>query len=439
MFHCHLEKIALYFVTAKKGNRSTGGLIMQANFCEECGERLEPGAKFCENCGCKIEQEVGEGEAKKKLEPIQESKMEETKKTENHTQQLKNASEVKKGKPEKKKHNIFKVFFALGAIVVLCMVVWKVMPIEKEKASDGEKDKTSISDGRNKNNTSSDISDVEIIGTVGNTGGNAVNLGFALSIGNKVIYCNDLGIGGGGDTLITNMDGTDVKQFLGESCMTMDYDGEWVYYSHYLYDKGVFKIKPDKSEKARIADDEVAYLRVVGDWVYYFDSDFLLHRMKKDGSLNTVISDTPGEFINVDGEKIYYIEGAGEDGTIYQMNNDGTQKEQLLADKATKLIYHEGWLYYINISDGNKVYRVRTDGTGKEKILDEFCNSINIDKEWIYYTPYASNGLYRIKFDGTEKRTFAENEECYIFNIVGDKVYFVVFENDEDKVYIMPK
>lgn len=412
---------------------------MQANFCEECGERLEPGAKFCENCGCKIEHEVGKGEVKQKSESKQDSKQVVTKKTEKQIHQLKNTSEVKQVKPEKKKNNTFKVFFALVAIVFLCIVVWKVMPLEKEKAFDDEKDKTSISDGTNKNNTNSGISDIEIIGTVGNTGGNSANLGFALSIGNKVIYCNDLGIGGGGDTLVSNMDGTDVKQFLGESCMTMDYDGEWVYYSHYLYDKGVFRIKADKSEKNRIADDGVAYLRVAGDWVYYFDSDFLLHRMKKDGSLNTMISDTPGEFINVDGEKIYYIEGAAEDGSIYQMNNDGTQKKQLLTDKATKLIYHEGWLYYINISDGNKVYRVRTDGTGKEKILDEFCNSINIDKDWIYYIPFASNGIYKIKFDGTDKRTLVENKECYILNILGDKLYAVVFENDEDKVYIMAK
>ncbi len=404
---------------------------MQVNFCEECGEKLTPGAKFCENCGYKIDQEVCNVEKKQQPEPIQKREQEMAEKAENQISQSKNNSKVKNVTSSKKKSNVFAIVSVIAVMIVLCFAVWVLIPYGNEKASDNDDSKSSISDQKNNNNIGS--------GLVGNTGGNSANLGFAIGVGDKVIFCNNLGIESGGDTVITNMDGKATEQFLGESCMTMDFDGEWVYYSHYLFDRGIFRIKPDKSEKSKIADDEVAYLRAAGDWLYYSDSDFYLHRMKKDGSSNTIISDTPGEFINIVENKIYYIEGFGEDGTIHQMSTDGTQKKQLLTDKATKLIYHEGWLYYINITDGNKVYRVSTDGTGKEKLLDEFCNSINIDNNWIYYTPYSSNGLYKINFNGTGKQSFTENEECYVLNIVGENLYYVVFENNEDKVYIVPK
>ncbi len=419
---------------------------MEPIYCEECGQKLVPGSEFCDNCGYKVELDDLEKE-QPEMKPMVMQQSQEVEQPIEVSATNNMRSSLIQNRPKKKTKWL--IWVGGFAIVLIVLVVYSALrtSLDNEKSNS---DKNGLIS--NSNNTSKDIENIDKKSTglksdyddytpsLGNSCGNTVNLGFAVAAGDKMIFCNDLGMnGGGGETLIANIDGSDSKQFIADQCMTMDYDGEWVYYSHYLFDRGIFKVYADKSQNTKITDDEVAYLSVSGDWIYYFDAELMLHRIKKDGSEKNVLSDESGVYLNVVGEYIYYVEGVGDYGYITKMKSDGSNKQQLIPDQSGMLVYENEWLYYINVSDGSKVYRIRTDGSSKEKILDESCANINIDEGYLYYIPAGNKGLNRMKIGDTQKNTFMENEECMLVNIVEENILVVVNVDGENKVYSFKK
>ena len=131
----------------------------------------------------------------------------------------------------------------------------------------------------------------------------------------------------------------------------------------------------------------------------------------------------------------------------------------------------DGWLYY-GLWDG--LYKCREDGTSKVKLHDEVGGvyDINVINDWVYF---RSDGIYRIKtdgtsyeqiaaedvrggvhfvdgkiyngseyrmdFDGSEKeRIYNKNSACgYTLNIVDGWIYFFDTEigTEDDKIYKM--
>lgn len=295
---------------------------------------------------------------------------------------------------------------------------------------------------RQKNEQESEkVTQQQSIKYLGNSYGNLSNLGFSVAVEDEIIYVNDLGMNGGGSTLIMNKDGTNMKQFMDTLCMPMDYDGEFLYYAHFMFDDGIFRIRPDQSQKVKIADDTAIFLTVKEEWIYYVNAYSSLYRMQKDGTQRISLTESEEEiaFINVVGEDIYYIEMIDESGLITHIKNDGSQKKYLNDDEALLLIYDEGWLYYINITDDAKVYRMRTDGSQATKILDVSCMAINIDNGWLYYAPFIDKGLHRIDLNSGETKILFEDNLCILINIVGDNLYCLINEGEDNKIIVVPK
>ncbi len=84
------------------------------------------------------------------------------------------------------------------------------------------------------------------------------------------------------------------------------------------------------------------------------------------------------------------------------------------------------WIYYSNISDGDKLYKERKDGTDKIKLNDDTSFFINIIGDWIYYNSGNVSGsqVYKIKTDGTGKTNL--NFESSYLNVSGDWIYSVL-------------
>lgn len=99
-------------------------------------------------------------------------------------------------------------------------------------------------------------------------------------------------------------------------------------------------------------------------------------------------------------------------------------------------VERDGWIYYMNLAEGNSLYRMTADGySDKEKINDLHSQYIEVDDQWIYYlNVYSSSDvkLYRVKKDNTEN-TLLSKENIYYFDFDGNYIYYLAASEDSSK------
>ncbi len=129
------------------------------------------------------------------------------------------------------------------------------------------------------------------------------------------------------------------------------------------------------------------------------------------------------------GDEIYYSSTG-----IWRYNAEG-KDDKISEDEAFYLNYHDGWIYYSNLSDKGKLYRVHTDGSGKEALSDMRTESIDIVGDAVYYATTMLGGeeetpdigIYRLEPDGNSAKIISVNAEH--ISVLGDNIYFVDKDN----------
>lgn len=188
-----------------------------------------------------------------------------------------------------------------------------------------------------------------------------------------------------------NKDGTNKQQLINKIVRNFTISGEWIYFSTYADDKGIYRIRTDGSKLQKICDDSTLSLIVVDDWVYYIDFDVKTYKEEK----------------------------------IIRIKIDGSQKNNICDDAASNMNIQNGKIYYSNASDNNKLYSISIDGKERKKISDDISSCINISDDWIYYINDKVKGnIYKIKSDGSNK-TLVNNELCRCLNVFKDRIYYV--------------
>ncbi|WHY91656.1 DUF5050 domain-containing protein [Neobacillus cucumis] len=177
------------------------------------------------------------------------------------------------------------------------------------------------------------------------------------------------------------------------------------------------------------------------DWLFYNKRQGTalygtLSKIKTDLTLDTPLSanDDP-TYMNVLNGWVYYRNGR-DNGKIYKIKTDGTERTKLTDDSSTNVTVAGNWIYYANQSDGAKLYKLNIDGTGRIKLNDDQTSAINLIGNWIYYQNVSdSQKPYRVKIDGTERAKLNETS-AYYFQIDG---YWMYFRNpaDENRIYKM--
>jgi Putative cell wall-binding domain len=246
--------------------------------------------------------------------------------------------------------------------------------------------------------------------------------------------------------------------------------GNWIYYFNPYEDGyGLYKIRTDNSAKQKLSNRPVAYINVVGEWIYFVDLNDLstVCKVRVDGTGETVISSEKTKFLNVVGDWMYYLNGS-DNWTLYKMKTDCTQKTKLSSVSINNFAVYGDWIYYttsdyafhkvktdgtgtIDLSNFNALYfnvvdnwvyyidlsngyicKVSTDGTGKTIINREASEYLNIDNGWIYYINDNDNyTLYKIRVDGTG-RAKLNNVSTMIENIAGDWIYYYELDSSGD-------
>lgn len=84
-----------------------------------------------------------------------------------------------------------------------------------------------------------------------------------------------------------------------------------------------------------------------------------------------------------------------------------------------------GWIYYRNMTDGNKLYKIKEDLSEKQKLCDVVeANSINIIGSNVYFSAYKQGGMHNImhmKLDETKYALYSNN---YTFGTWGAAIVY---------------
>lgn len=256
----------------------------------------------------------------------------------------------------------------------------------------------------------------------------------------------------------------------------------WIYYTNQSDYQRIYKMKIGDTKGQKLSDDPYAsHLNVIGDWIYYADSEGGLCRMKTDGSELSLLTDYPVNFIQATSDYIYFLtsykgstgyqlrelhrikpDGSSDeilysylssdwdysiiDNDIYFLYwNSSTQSNILkkgsynnILNNVDKFLISGNHIYYINHED-KCIYKADMDGKNIVKVTNDTAKSLNVANGWIYYANTSDNSkLYKITIDGKDKSKVADFKIDSAINIAGGKIFYIE-TNRKYETYIMNK
>jgi len=216
--------------------------------------------------------------------------------------------------------------------------------------------------------------------------------------------------------------------------------GDWIYYRN----NGIWKIRTDGTEKQKLTDDIVAYINVIGDWIYYNGRDFdeteiNIRRIRTDGTQKANLNNVNSWYVTVIGDWIYYLQTTFDEygymmgGDIYKTKTDGTEVKQLTnSGYISSFSVDNGFIYYMFLFE-REIHVIDTNGENASTInvdttwgMSSFLGApVIVQDSWIYCFYHHSegemgaNGILKINKDGASTIVgYSHN-----FNIDGEWIY----------------
>lgn len=287
-----------------------------------------------------------------------------------------------------------------------------------------------------------------------------------------------------------NNDGTGDVEILGNE-KNIQYDclnicGDWIYYrkidrNSKDSNKGesLCKIKKDGTEKTELISDlQFRNMQIRGNYIYleiYSSNEIRFgkkgfykiyssnetrfgkkgfYKFNLDGTLSkAIIQDNNSENcynFDVIGDYAYFLRSY-DDGrlgrtSLDRINLDGTNKVQVIDNRNLvnlsfgKIMNDGEYIYYTKSymdtdeNGSNGIYRIKKDGTDEKKIYDGSVYDVNLSDGWIYCYSPDKNKILRMKNDGTEVSEIGFQN---VFNtgnyIAGDWIYYNVVCGKDSK------
>ncbi|WP_167578068.1 DUF5050 domain-containing protein [Ammoniphilus sp. YIM 78166] len=204
--------------------------------------------------------------------------------------------------------------------------------------------------------------------------------------------------------------------------------GDWVYFSNITNGNRLYKMRLDGTAKQKLNDDNALYINVMGDWVYYINRNdqMKMYKIRTDGTQRTKIDDQHSATVMVVvGDWIYYVTQS-EQYRIYKMNVNGTGKTRMGEDYGVEEMYVSAdWIFYTAQPQNLRIYKIKTDGTNRAQVTQDSARQLNVVGDWIYFVNQTLPGIFRVKWDGTGKTSFAaEYSNPTSLNVHGDWIYY---------------
>lgn len=189
---------------------------------------------------------------------------------------------------------------------------------------------------------------------------------------------------------------------------------------------GLYRNTKGKDDHVCLIEGSFNCINVVEDWIYFYDLNDGIWRIKIDGSTKELIDKEYAEHFIVVNDWIYYIRSHNKGiftnsftTVLYKIKTNGTSKQEIdvLSSKTqsqgnTKIAYWDGFIYF----RGNAgIWRIKTDRTGKERIID-----INSSYNWVFQDGYhyvqISTELFRFDSNGGNKKLIIQHPKDITVN-----------------------
>ncbi|MDQ6419088.1 DUF5050 domain-containing protein [Paenibacillus sp. LHD-117] len=142
-----------------------------------------------------------------------------------------------------------------------------------------------------------------------------------------------------------------------------------------------------------------------------------------DDPLSEVESDTANSTSNIlnggfaDRSREYiFFSNLADNGFLYRMKLDGTEKVKLSKDiKSSDIHVMDDWVYYRStVPDG--LFKIRFDGTQKHLIKPGMFFNLNFEKDWIYYLDMTYQ-VHKMRWDGSDEQLVSDAEELLSLSV----------------------
>jgi S1-C subfamily serine protease len=207
-------------------------------------------------------------------------------------------------------------------------------------------------------------------------------------------------------------------------------NGDWIYIS--VLDKGLFRMRKDGQEKEKISGNAAFNINVMDGWIYFtYPYDYPvkeerghLYKMGTKGNLLTKLTDYEVNSVHVMGDWIYYI-NSEKDNMLYKIRIDGKGEELIYENSIANFTVSNGWIYFKEDYD-ESLYKMRTNGSDKKLLCKDLGidSCIVVDGDWVYYNTSGKEiGIYKLGIDGKDKQQILF-EAIDSFNVSGGYIYY---------------
>ena len=240
---------------------------------------------------------------------------------------------------------------------------------------------------------------------VGNTTGNIYNGGLFCEKNGKIYFSNDAD---NGSLYVMDSNLSNMRFLHPDKAVYINADENYVYYvranysrdnnsgSIFVYNNaGVYRVKQNGTNLKVVSNSPGAYLTLSGNYLYYQHYDvedgLFLYSNKIDLSGERPIireAVIPSAVIN---NKLYYA-GYEKDHNIDAVDlTDGASKTSFEGSYVYPVFYG-GYIYYLDASDDYKLYRMKQDGSKPTLLVKERCSTYNITTDGKYLFYQVDNG-----------------------------------------------
>lgn len=193
---------------------------------------------------------------------------------------------------------------------------------------------------------------------------------------------------------------------------------------------GLWRMRPDTSEREQISDIDVGSIYTTGGIIYtqtgltYNPSTKELKNAKWLRSVNPF---TTGGSFTVYGDKVLY----NNEGDLYSSTIDGSEAKIILNNSAiNKCVVVGEWIYYVSEnSGGDQLHRMSLTGTNNTVILSELGDDYLIEDSLLYYINTADGNKIYVKDLTTGIETKLTSVSGMALNSSATKLFYV---NDTD-------
>lgn len=189
-------------------------------------------------------------------------------------------------------------------------------------------------------------------------------------------------------------------------------------YIYGLKQKGVYRLSRESNEFEAIVESDVLKYALKDDIVYYITLDGSLKSINISTKENKEFDISGATEMLIDNNNVFVVKNEKTKKVLVAFDRNGENKRDVTKDSnVSYIVQDESKIYYVNKQDSNRIYSVNKDGSNEEKLDDIVSVSdkgdikevdgskyMFINSGYLYYINIEDgNTLWRINLETKEK------------------------------------